>query len=223
MSGGGAARAMPGAAILWLLVFLPLGWSTHAAAQDRQPRVNYEYRVIPQQPVSTGERIEVIEFFWYRCPYCYQLQPPLAQWLARKPPDVELRRIPAIFRESWVPHARVFYTLQGLGELSRLHQAVYRALHVDGENLGSAEASAAWAARHGIDPARWTSMYGSPEVDQHVRDAIASTRSYVLHGTPSLVVDGRYITSTGMSETIAGVVGILDDLIRIARAERAAR
>ena len=223
MSGPGAARTMPAAAFLSLLVVLALGWSTDAAAQDRQPRVNYEYRVIAQQPVSTGERIEVVEFFWYGCPYCYQLQPALEQWLARKPADVELRRIPAIFRENWIPHARVFYTLERLGELSRLHQGVYRALHVERENLGSAEASAAWAARNGIDPARWTSSYGSAEVDELVRDAIASTRSYAVQGTPSLVVDGRYITSTGMSETIAGVVEILDDLINIARAERAAR
>jgi protein dithiol oxidoreductase (disulfide-forming) len=223
MKGGSARRQIPAAAFLSVLGLLALGWFAAAAAQERQPRVNYEYRVIPQQPVATAGRIEVIEFFWYGCPYCYQLQPPLEQWLVRKPADVELRRIPAVFRESWIPHARVFYTLQNLGELTRLHHAVYRALHVDRENLGSAETSAAWAARNGIDPARWMSIYSSAEVEQQVRDAIASTRSYAVQGTPSLVVDGRYITSTGMSETIAGVVDILDDLIRIARAERAAR
>ncbi len=28
-----------------------------------------DYRVIPQQPVTTGSKIEVREFFWYGCPH----------------------------------------------------------------------------------------------------------------------------------------------------------
>ena len=29
------------------------------------------------QPVATGKKIEVLEFFWYRCPHCFQLEPGL--------------------------------------------------------------------------------------------------------------------------------------------------
>src|SRR5918997_352262 len=100
-------------------------------AQQAAPRVNVDYLLIEPQPVTTGERIEVIEFFWYGCPHCNNLQPPLEAWLKRKPADVELRRIPANFRESWVPHARLYYTLEALGEIGRLHQAVYRSMHVE--------------------------------------------------------------------------------------------
>lgn len=32
-----------------------------------------------------------------------------------------MRRIPAIFRDSWVPAAKIFYTLETLGELEHLH------------------------------------------------------------------------------------------------------
>ena len=194
-----------------------------AAASAQQPRGNYEYRMIDPQPVATGERIEVIEFFWYGCPFCYQLQAPLETWLKRKPADVELRRIPAIFRESWVPHARLYYTLEALNELSRLHQEVYRAHHLDGENLNSGPRTAEWAARHGIDRARWLAMYGSPEVDRKVEESKARTRAYGIQGTPSLVVDGRYLTSSSMSETVAGVIPILDGLIGLARAQRASK
>jgi thiol:disulfide interchange protein DsbA len=192
-----------------------------SVAQQPQPRLNYEYRLIPPRPSATGERIEVIEFFWYGCPYCNQLQPAIESWLQRKPADVELRRIPAIFRESWIPHARLFYTLEALGELGRLHQTVYRTHHVEHENLNSAERTVDWAVRHGIDRAAWLAVYNSSEVDQKVRQAIADTRLYAVQGTPSLVVDGRYLTSTGMTETVSGVIPILDELIRLAREERA--
>jgi thiol:disulfide interchange protein DsbA len=200
-----------------VLAFGPIAGAAQPAGA---PRVGMEYELIPQQPVPPGPRVEVIEFFWYGCPHCYQLQGPLEAWLKQKPEDVDFKRIPAIFRDSWAAHARVFYALESLGELGRLHQAVFRALHVDRENPGNAETSAEWAARNGIDRTRWLAAYNSPEVDRKVEQARVATRTYAIQGTPSLVVDGRYVTSSGMSETYQGVVTIMDDLVRIAREQR---
>ena len=208
----------------WLCAtLLALGWSGTTLAQQAPLRLNYEYRLIDPQPIATAERIEVVEFFWYGCPYCYQLQGPLENWLARKPADVELRHVPALFRDSWVPHARLFYTLEALGEVKRLHQAVYRAIHVDGGKLMDANTTADWAARNGIDPTRWLAAYKSPEVDRKVEQARSATTAYALEGTPSLVVDGRFLTSSGMTETVPGVIPILEGLIRLARERRAGK
>ena len=215
-----AAQALIG---LPLGALLAHGVRAADAVAQKKARVNYEYRNINPQPVATGDRIEVIEFFWYGCPYCNALQPSLESWLRRKPADVELRRMPAVFRPSWVPHARVFYTLEALGELDRLHQDVYRSYHVEGERLNSTDGTADWAARRGIDRARWVAAFESPEVQRKVDQAIAATRAYMIEGTPSLVVDGRFVTSTGMTETIAGVITILDDLVAMARERRAGR
>ena len=131
--------------------------------------------------------------------------------------------MPAVFRPSWVPHARLFYTLESLGELERLHQNVYRSYHVEGERLNSTDSTADWAARHGIDRAKWIAAFESAEVARKVDQALVATRAYMIEGTPSLVVDGRFVTSTGMSETIAGVITILDDLIVLARERRAGK
>lgn len=217
-----SGRASRRAALRLLTGVLSLAFAGRTLAQPARARPNYEYRAIEPQPVANPDRIEVIDFFWYGCPYCHQLQPALEAWIKRKPPDVDVRRIPAIFRQSWNPHARIYHTLETLGEAARLHQAVYRAYHVDRENLGSAESTADWAARHGIDRARWLAVYGSPDVDRKVEQSIEATKRYAVQGTPSLVVDGRYITSTGMSETVNGVIAILDDVVQIARERRAA-
>jgi thiol:disulfide interchange protein DsbA len=191
------------------------------AAQSPLPREKVDYVQIDPQPVATGNRIEVVDFFWYGCPHCYNLQPSLESWLKRKPADVELRHIPAIFRESWVPHARIYYTLESLGEVDRLHQAVYRAIHAERESLMNASSTAEWAARNGIDSTRWLAAYNSPEVERKVEQARALTRAYSIEGTPSLVVDGRYLTSSGMAESMPAVINILDGLITIARERRA--
>ena len=193
------------------------------AALAQQPlRQKMEYDLISPQPVSTNERIEVIEFFWYGCPHCYNLQPPLDAWLKRKPADVELRRIPAVFRESWIPHARVYYTLEALGEVGQLHHAVYRSIHVEKDSLMTAEAAAAWASRNGIEPTRWNAAYNASEVDRKIQESKKHTVAYAIEGTPSLVVDGRYLTSSGKAESMPQVITILDGLIVMAREKRPA-
>ncbi|MBI2510138.1 MAG: thiol:disulfide interchange protein DsbA/DsbL, partial [Betaproteobacteria bacterium] len=70
------------------------GFAVAASAQDTpRARQNLEYRLIEKQPVETGDKIEVIDFFWYGCPFCNALQPALEAWIKRKPDDVALRRV----------------------------------------------------------------------------------------------------------------------------------
>jgi thiol:disulfide interchange protein DsbA len=185
-----------------------------SAALAQQPlRQKLEYDLISPQPVSTGERIEVIEFFWYGCPHCYNLQPPLDGWLKRKPSDVELRRIPAVFRDSWIPHARVYYTLEALGEVGRLHHAVYRAIHVERDSLMTAEAAAAWASRNGIEPARWNAVYTSPEIERKIQESKKHTVAYAIEGTPSLVVNGHYRVNMQGVKSESDLIALLHWLI----------
>ena len=104
--------------------------------------------------------------------------------------------------------------------MPRLHQAVYHAIHVERESLTSASSSADWAARHGIDQTRWLAVYESSGVERKVQESRAHTRGYYISGTPSLVVDGRYVTSSGMAESMPEVIAILDGLIAMARERR---
>jgi thiol:disulfide interchange protein DsbA len=186
-------------------------------------RANVDYRLIEPQPVKTGDRIEVIDFFWYGCPHCYAFQPALEEWIKRMPPDVTLRRIPAILRDNWAAHARIYYALESLGELERLHQQVYHGYHVQELHMSKPEVMVQWAVRHGIDRQKWTDAYNSPEVTQKVETAKTLTMDYNVQGTPSLVVDGRYLTSPAMARSEQRMIPILDDLIRIARQQRASK
>lgn len=186
-------------------------------------RPNVDYRLITPQPVPPGDRIEVIEFFWYGCPYCYQLQPALDEWLAHKPPDVAFRRVPAIFRESWVPHARIYYALEALGALARLHAIVFESYHFDQLPLNTTSSIADWAAQHGLDRNQWLATYESADIDSKVLWSRELTRRYSLAGTPSLVVDGRYLTSSGMTPGVRAMLPVLDGLIALARADRVRR
>ena len=105
--------------------------ATTGGALTAAPMLNKDYRlVIPPQPIETGNKIEVIEFFYYGCSHCYDLEPYLNKWMSSVPKDVAFRRIPAVFNPNSVPLTKTFYTLEALGELNRLNSDVYEAIHV---------------------------------------------------------------------------------------------
>lgn len=207
-----------------VLVACMLGLALSQPASAQQPvRADIDYRVIKPQPVAVPGRIEVIDFFWYGCPHCNNLQPALERWISRKPADVVIRRIPAILRDSWAPHARIYYTLEALGEVERLHQRVYHGYHVEELHMSKPEVMSAWATRNGIDRERWEQAYNSPEVQRRVEEAAKLTRAYQISGTPSLVVNGRYLTSGNMAESLNAIVAITDGLVQKVRSEAGLR
>ena len=106
------------------IVFLAAGSASAqlVAGRDYQP-------VKPPQPTDSGNKVEMIEFFWYGCPHCNALQPSLQAWLKRKPADVEFKRQPAVFQESWVPLTQLYYTLDAMGLVEKLHHEVFAAIH----------------------------------------------------------------------------------------------
>lgn len=211
-------------ALRGLLALFAFACAVSATAQETvRSRQNIEYRLIAAQPVETGARIEVIDFFWYGCPYCNELQPALEAWLKRKPADVSLRRIPAILNDSWKPHARIYYTLERLNEVSRLHLQVYHGYHTELLHMSKPNVMTEWAVRHGIDRQRWLDAYHSREVDESVERAKALTKVYMVTGTPTLVVDGHYLTSGELAPSLQGIIPVLEDLIRLARRLRASR
>ena len=183
----------------------------------QEARRDVDYREIPQQPVATGDRIEVIDFFFYGCQYCNELQPRLERWRqTNKPADVVFRHMPVVRHDSWVPLAKTYFTLEAMGELERLHAAVYHSYHVEDLYMSQEKVISEWAAKHGLDRDKFMAIYRSDETRQKVEQARKLTLDYDIQGTPSLVVDGRYLTDGSSAKTIA----ILDSLIRLARQQR---
>jgi thiol:disulfide interchange protein DsbA len=208
---------------LALLALACLAAAAHA--QGIRARQNIEYRLIAPQPVETGDRIEVIDFFWYGCPYCNELQPALEGWNRRKPADVALRRVPAILRDSWAPHARIYYALEQLNEVERLHLKVYYGYHVEKLHMGRPDVMVEWAVKNGIGRSRWLDAYHSPEVDAKIERAKKLSEAYTVKVTPTLVVDGRYLTSGAYvpGADVRDMLPILEDVIRLARQNRSGR
>jgi thiol:disulfide interchange protein DsbA len=212
---GTRARFIRALALCWLSLVVTV---LPAAAQ--QVKRDVDYRVIPQQPVESGERIEVIDFFFYACQYCNELLPHLERWQKRNSSEVVLRHVPVVRHDSWVPLAKTYYTLEAMGEAERMHTMVYRSYHVDELSMSQDKVIAEWAQKHGLDSEKFMAIYRSDETRQKIERARKMTMDYDITGTPSLVVDGKYLTSTSMTPSVAQVIPVLDGLVRLARQQR---
>lgn len=182
--------------------------------------VDYELLDPPQRTADTG-RIEVIEFFYYGCESCDRLEPRLDAWLQRKPDDVDFRRLPALRRTDWIPLTRIFFVLDELGALPRLHGEVYRAVHAEQLDLRSKSGLLGWLQSKGFPPAAVERAIDSDATAIKIEKARDLTIAYGVRATPTLIVDGRYMTSAGLLGDIDQVVPVLEELIEKVRRDHA--
>ena len=177
-------------------------------------------RVKNPQPVVTGKKVEVLEFFWYRCPHCFQLEPGLATWLKKLPKDAQVRRVPAVFRDDWAPGAKIYYTLEQMGLLDRLHTKVFDAYHVQNINLNDPAVLGSWIAQQGVDRKKFESIYNSFSTQSKVMKGARLATAYAITGVPAFIIDGKYATSVSMTHSEPRLFEVLDQLIDTARKER---
>lgn len=191
-----------------------LGGASLARAQ--QPGVNYTV-LKPEQPVNAPGKVEVLEFFWYGCIHCYNLQPVLEPWLRTLAPDVQYRRIPAIFNARWAHDAGVFHSLEAMGVLDKLHRPLFDAIHVERLRTDDAKALNDWLQKHGVDVKRFEEVIKSFGVQSRVRQSQQLTLAYRIDGTPAMAVHGRYTVSVNQGGSQIGMLKIVDHLVALTR------
>jgi thiol:disulfide interchange protein DsbA len=186
-----------------------------------EPTSGRDYQELtPPRPVTSGERVEVIEVFYYGCPVCYEAQPHISRWLMRTGPGIVMLRVPAVFTESSESFARTFYTLGAMNQIARLHWPLYDNHHFDGKRLNEEDNVVKWVAGNGVDAARFKEIWHSAQVDAQVDAAKKALDTYGIKGVPSFVIDGKYVTSAQMAGGVAGMMRVVDYLVQRAAAER---
>jgi len=180
-----------------------------------------DYTVLKQpQPVDSGKKIEVIEFFQYTCPHCMSYNPVLESWRKTLPADVDYRRVPITWDDSNLPHVKIYYALESLGKVEAMHARVFNAIQVDKKRLLKPDEIADFMAANGIDRKQWLDAYNSFGVATKANRAGQIWRAYKVDGTPMMAVDGRFLTAPSMVGSREGSVVVLDALIQRARTER---
>ncbi len=167
----------------------------------------------PPLPVDNDGRIQVLEFFWYGCIHCYNLEPTVEKWEKTLPKDVEFRRVPAIFNDRWALDAQIFYAFEALGLLDKLHRPFFDAIHRDHLRTDNPQALAEWLQKQGVDPKKFNEVMKSFGVQSKTRRAAQLTAAYKIDGTPELAVQGRYTVSAEQGGTQQGMFDAVNYLV----------
>ena len=206
----------------WLLVLVALPM---AAVADARWQAGTHYQVLTT-PLSTRnpERIEVTEIFWYGCPHCLSFKPHIDAWAAGRSDDVDYVKLPAVFSRSWEPHARAFYAAEAMGVLEQAHAPLFQALAGERRNLSDADQLAAYLARHGVSADEFKRNYNSFGVNARLQQGNARIRGAqvngvpAIQGTPSVMVNGKYVTGPSMAGGHEAVIEVMRYLIEKERA-----
>jgi len=186
-----------------------------------EPVMGKDYKLIePAQSTSSGSKIEVLEFFFYGCSHCFHQHPELSAWEKTMPKDVELVLVPTIFNANWEPMAYTYYALEALGQLHKLHNDLYEAWNVNNIDLSDERRIVEFVAKRGVDSRKFSDAYHSFGVQSKVMRSKQLTQSYKIRGTPTTIVDGKYLI-TGLQP--ADTIKVMDELIEKARKERASK
>jgi thiol:disulfide interchange protein DsbA len=189
------------------------------AAPSAMAQGNFQFTELkPPQPVETqGKQVEVIEFFWYGCIHCYNLEPLIETWSKKLPADTQFRRVPAVFNQRWGHDAAVFYTLEAMGLLDKLHRPLFDAIHRDRLNTADEPAFSAWLQKNGVDAKKFMEAMKSFGVQSKTRRAVQLTTAYKIDGTPAMAVQGRYTVSADQGRSREGLLDTVNYLVEQVR------
>ncbi len=195
----------------FVLLWLP--WSAVGdVTSSFQEGVHYQ-RLATPVPTATGDKIEVVELFWYGCGHCYSLEPVITAWLEKKPANVEFVRIPAVLGRNWEPHARAYYAAQVLGVADKVHKPLMDAIHAQKRTIFNEEQLAAFFAEQGVDKEAFLKAYKSFEVETKLRRSLQLVQRYGIDGVPAVIVNGKFVTNGTLAGSTAKIFEVVDYLL----------
>ncbi|MDR7335157.1 thiol:disulfide interchange protein DsbA/DsbL [Roseateles asaccharophilus] len=179
------------------------------------------------QPLPTPPgKIEVVEFFFYRCPHCFAFDPLLESWVHQLPADVSFRRVPVGQQALLKLHQRMFYALEAMGALTpAVHTGIFQAFHRQGVDANDEAAVTALVGRLGVDTAKFKQAFSSFGVQGKVAQGQKLAELAGADSVPALMIGGRWRTAVGMganpgqSEAAQGqlTLAVADFLIKLSR------
>ena len=191
-----------------------------ARAQGGPVEGQHYVRLSTPAPVALptpAKKVEVVEFFWYGCPHCFNLEPLLESWAKRLPADVAFRQVPVGFSVPHQLHQKLYYALEEVGALPALHRRVFSALHQQNLRLNNEADIVAFVGANGVDAAAFTAAFKSFGVATKANRAKQLSEAYKIDGVPALGVQGRFYTSASLAGSHERALAVTDFLIQRAR------
>jgi len=178
-------------ALIAALVCLSV-WSGSSVGAQYEEGVHYQV-LDPQAPLSTsGDGIEVSEYFSYGCIHCNNCDPELEEWLTSLPDDVRFERKPTAFSRTWSILARAYYALEKAEALEGNHEQLFKGIHNGGRMFKSGQDIADYLDSQSLPARVFMRAFDSQDVSRRLNRAAEDTRRSGIRAVPTMVVSGKY-------------------------------
>ncbi|MCX4190526.1 thiol:disulfide interchange protein DsbA/DsbL [Methylophaga sp. OBS3] len=204
------------------LLLVPAMFMLPLAANAADYQLGQHYAEVGKQMPSNdvSEKVKVVELFSYSCPHCFRLDPQVTQWKETLPDNAEFELVPAIFRDSWLQLARVFYAAEQSGDLEMLHPKLFHAIHVEKRRLNSEEELLDFVEEQGIDREDFLKRMNSFGVKTKVKKALVMSQTSGITGVPAMIVDAKYRTDAPQAGSLEDMLDVVDYLVVKAAEEK---
>ena len=171
----------------FLALFLLLITSSNVFAQ--------KYVQISTEKQQESKDIIIYEFFWYGCPHCYNLEPTMDRIEADLEKDTKVVKLPVALRDSWIPHAKLYYALKQMDKIDQVHNLIFEEIHLEDNRLNTEQQMIDFLGKHGIDTDKFMEKYNSFGTEARIKKASNLAKKYQIDSVPTIIINGKFLTS----------------------------
>ena len=172
-----------------------------------------KYVQISTEKQQESKSIIIYEFFWYGCPHCYNLEPTMERIEADLDKDTKIVKLPVALRDSWIPHAKLYYALQQMGKIDEVHNLIFEEIHLEDNRLNTEQQMVDFLGKHGIDTNKFVEKYNSFGTEARIKKASNLAKKYQINSVPTIIVNGQYLTSGSYVSSYDELYSVINLLI----------
>ena len=154
-----------------------------------------KYVQISTEKQQESKDIIIYEFFWYGCPHCYNLEPTMDRIEADLDKDTKVVKLPVALRESWIPHAKLYYALKQMDKIDKVHNLIFEEIHLEDKRLNTEQQMIDFLGKHGIDTDKFVEKYNSFGTEARIKKASNLAKKYQIDSVPTIIINGKFLTS----------------------------
>jgi thiol:disulfide interchange protein DsbA len=179
-------------------------------------QVGRDYDIIPNPPQAVkplSHEVEVKEFFSFNCIHCKDIE-SLVEQLTKADKKVHLYKIQVVFDNVNVEYGKLTATLNELN-LSNLYLPAFNAIF-NGENLKDIKEIKAFLRSQGLTQSQienFINTYNSFTIDSEVEKYKEMTNSYNINGTPTFIINDKYVIAPATPTRLIEVIEALSEKI----------
>ena len=172
-----------------------------------------KYVQISNSPQTEHDKIVIYEFFWYGCPHCFNIEPTIVKIESNLNQDTVLIKLPLALKESWVNHAKAFFSMQQMNIDNNLHSKIFEEIHINGNRLDTKSSLVDFIDSQGFDGSSFSKNFDSFGTEIRIKKANKLARQYQITSVPTIIINGKYLTSGSFVSSYEELYDVVNFLV----------